>query len=204
MGKMVKSRARELCWEYEGKGLMMGKMTTSQMKAFFDDRFIFKKMYNLYDCNSFEELARYLTRRTFVCGADRIPEDIVEDMISDDVERINDALRNEIMEVLRICTTEYKWKAFEKKFVTKQDIYDQYTDHSEFGYEWYCDEYRRCAYGVYVKAGKDGSQVNSVYNGEFFSVYETYVTYTWYSSTYVTKMAVVVPNIDPLPKEDLR
>ena len=78
MGKMSRLKPRELCFSHEGKGVFMGGMTTTQMKEFFDDRFIFKKMFNLYDCTSFEELARYLTRRTTIYGEENIPEDKTE------------------------------------------------------------------------------------------------------------------------------
>ena len=190
MGKMQESRARELCWEYEGKGVLIGSMTTTQMNHFFDDRFIFKKMYSLYNCESFTELARYLTKRIFVCGADKIPEDIVEDMVSEEVGNITRKLQSEIVNIRRICTVKYRWKSFEKKFITKQDIYDQYTDHSDDSYEWYKNEFGAT------------TSVKTVYQGEFFRVYETYVSFTKYNDTYVTTMAVVVPVSDLIPKED--
>lgn len=189
MGKMSRVKPRELCFSHEGKGVFMGGMTTTQMKALFDDRFIFKKMFDLYDCASFEELARYLTRRTTIYGEENIPEEIVEDMISEEVEPLSARLQTEVTEIWRLCYTRYRWKSFEKKFTTVQDIYDQYTDQTEDSYEWYTKEHRHT------------SQVLPIYQGEFFNMYETYVSYTWYNDTYVTKFAVIVPTIENLKSE---
>ena len=183
MGKMKQLKARELCWEYEGRGHLMGSFDTTHMKAFFDDRFLFKKMYALYGCTSFEELARYLTKITSICGADKMPPEIVEDMIADEVENLSEGIRREVNEVWDICLYKYKWKSFERKFVTAQDIYDQYTDQSEDAYEWY-----------HTTTGRS-TQVLPVYQGDYFNVYETYVSYSFYNTINVTKFAVIVPTI---------